>query len=686
MHTADFLVELGTEELPPKTLLSLSQAFAEHLQQSLVQHHLTHQPVEVFAAPRRLALLVPDLQLTGQDEQQERRGPALQAAYDAEGKPSKAALGFAASCGVDFDQLQTLETKKGSYLVHRSVKPGQPTASLLPEMISQALAALPIAKRMRWGSSRAEFVRPVKWLVMLLGADVVEAELLGLKADRISYGHRFHAPEPVVLNQADDYEAAMFQAKVMADFSKRRAVIADQVNAKASEFNAQAVIDPDLLDEVTALNEWPQALCGSFDAEFLQVPAEALISSMKEHQKYFHLLQDAKLLNRFITISNIQSSNPQAVIAGNEKVIRPRLADAKFFWDTDRKHPLVSRLEKLKTVLFQKELGTLFDKTQRLIALAEAISSRIGGEPALAARAAQLSKCDLLSEMVFEFTELQGLAGSYYAAADGEHSEVAAAIAEQYKPAFAGDSLPQSKSGMALALAERLDTLVGIFGIGQPPTGTKDPFALRRASLGVLRILLEQGLDLDLAELLALARQQHSNLKVAEVEAQVLSYLLDRFAGLYQEQGIDQRVFAAVRSKNLSNALDIDQRVKAVAHFSALPEADSLAAANKRVANLLAKNPIDADLAVSAELLSEPAEQALAQALSTAQAEVAPLLAARQYQQALVALAALRPAVDAFFDQVMVMADDQQVRNNRLALLQQLRALFLEVADLALLG
>jgi len=683
----DFLVELGTEELPPMALKRLSDAFAEGIKTGLEKADIPFTEVKALATPRRLAVQVKDLAVAQPDREVQRRGPALQAALDADGHPTKAASGFARSCGVEFDQLEKLETKKGTWLVFNTVQKGTQTADLLPELINKSVAQLPVPKRMRWGASRIEFSRPVHWLVSLFGSDVVDCDVLGLKAGRTTMGHRFHHNEAIELASTDGYVETLRKAFVLVDMAERRDAIRKQVNAEAAQIGAIAEIDEDLLDEVNGLVEWPVALTGSFENRFLEVPAACLISSMKEHQKYFHVVdKDGQLKPNFITVSNIVSKDPAQVIAGNEKVIRPRLSDAAFFFETDKKKPLAERIDALKTVTFQKQLGSIYDKSQRVSQIAQFIAEQIGGDKTKAQRAADLSKCDLVTEMVLEFTDLQGIMGAHYAANDGEDTEVAQSLNEQYMPRFAGDELPATQTGMALAIADRIDTLVGIFGIGQRPTGDKDPFALRRATIGILSILVHNKLDIDLKSLIELSIAQHGNLPKAEGLADdVLNYMLDRFRAWYQAEGIPVETFLAVRSRPVSNAYDFDRRVQAVTAFSKLDEAEALAAANKRVNNILAKQNYQGDAQVDNALLSEDAEKVLAEQVAAKQAELAPLFAAADYQAALNSLASLRSAVDNFFDNVMVMADDEQVKNNRLALLASLSSLFLEVADIALL-
>jgi glycyl-tRNA synthetase beta chain len=682
MTQHDFLVELGTEELPPKALKTLSDAFLNGITSGLDAAGIAYTTATPFASPRRLAVLISNIQPQQPDRSIEKRGPATQA-------PEKAVQGFAGSCGVSIDQLEVMETPKGSYYVYRGVEKGQSTAALLPEIISESLHKLPIPKRMRWGSSRTEFVRPVKWLVMLLGDEVVDAEVLGLKAGRKTRGHRFHYNHEIEIMVPADYQQTLLDTgKVIADFAARREIIREQVIREGERIGGTAQIDEDLLDEVTALNEWPVALTGRFEERFLDVPAEALISSMKENQKYFHALDaEGKLMPYFITLANIESKDPQQVIEGNEKVIRPRLADAAFFFDTDKKQPLEARIEKLKSVVFQQQLGTIYEKTQRIEGLAAVIANLIGGDSQYAQRAASLSKCDLMTDMVFEFTELQGLMGYHYALHDGEAEEVAQALDEQYMPRFAGDSLPSTRTGIALAIADRLDTLTGLFGINQPPTGSKDPFALRRAALGVLRIIVEHKLDIDLHELLSIAVAQHKDLPAADGLAdRVLDFMLDRFRAWYDDRGISAETFLSVHALRPTSPLDFDRRIDAVNHFRNLPEAAALASANKRVSNILAKQGGDISTDTNPSLLHEQAERELCEQLDAIEREITPLFERGEYRSALERLAQLRQSVDNFFDQVMVMADDEALKLNRLALLARLRRLFLGVADISLLG
>lgn len=686
-QAADFLVELGTEELPPKALTTLAQAFHDQLVSRVNDAELEFSDSEWFATPRRLAVRINDLQLQQKDKQVERLGPAVAAAFDKEGNPKPAATGFARSCGVEVDQLQRVSTDKGERLAFNATVKGEASEKLLPNMVSEALGKLPIPKAMRWGNSSAEFIRPPHWLLMLLGEKVVDAEILELTSGNQSFGHRFHAPEAITITAPNEYEQLLRDAKVDVSFQSRKAYIRQQVEAIAKDHQATAVIEEDLLEEVTALVEWPVALSGKFDDEFLKVPSEALIATMQKDQKYFHLLdKDGKLLPFFITIANIESSNKASVISGNERVIRPRLADAKFFYDTDSKHKLADNIEKLKAIVFQNKLGTLFDKTQRIKSTVSWIATQINGNSEDAKRAAELCKCDLVTNMVYEFPELQGIMGRYYAKNDGEVTDVAAAMDEVYMPRFAGDSLPETKTGLALALADRIDTLVGIFGIGQAPTGAKDPFALRRAALGILRILVEKQLPIDLSELLDHSLKSFEGIDlVADTKTQILQFFEARLLAWYQEQGFTPQVITAVTSLGLTQPLDIDLRIKAVNEFNDLEASEALASANKRVGNILSKSDQTRFDKVNPSLLHEKEEVELHQQLSSITEQVGAKVHSGDYSSALNLLAGLRETIDAFFDKVMVNADDEAVKNNRLTLLSQLRALFLSIADVSLL-
>ncbi|MGF2687382.1 glycine--tRNA ligase subunit beta [Marinobacter sp. DUT-3] len=689
MATQDFLVELGTEELPPKALKPLSDAFSAGIAKGLEDAGIAFGKVESFAAPRRLAVRVRDLADAQPDKSVEKRGPAVKAAFDDAGNPTRALTGFATSLGVTPDQLDTLETDKGAWVVYRTVEKGRPTVELMPELVDQSLAGLPIPKRMRWGAHRTEFVRPVHWAIMLFGNKVIDAPIMGLTPGNKTRGHRFHCPKSLIVPTPSDYEVVLKQeGYVIADFAERREQIRAGVSALAEkEAGGKAVIDEDLLDEVTALNEWPVPLIGRFEERFLDVPAEALISSMKEHQKYFHVVAgNGDMLPLFITVANLESKDPGQVVSGNEKVIRPRLADAAFFYETDRKTRLEDRIEQLKPIVFQDKLGSIYDKSVRVAALAKKIADAIGSDPALAERAAMLAKTDLVTEMVLEFTDLQGIMGQYYATNDGEPEDVAKALNEQYMPRFAGDDLPTTLTGCAVAIADRLDSLVGLFGINQPPSGTRDPFALRRASLGVLRIIIERELPLDLQTCCQWAEENFTVLTEQDTAATVVDYMLERFRAHYEEQGIGAEVYLAVHARRPTKPLDFDRRVKAVEAFRQLPEALALAGANKRVSNILTKQGGDAiGERVDKGLLQDQAEQALAEQISQQADTVLPLFEQGDYAAALTSLASLREPVDTFFDEVMVMAEDEAIRNNRLAMLNQLRNLFLRVADISLL-
>lgn len=686
-HT--FLVELGTEELPPTALSTLMTAFADALGSSLESLEVRFSAIQPYASPRRLAVLIEGLPVATPVKEVTNWGPPAKIAFDKEGQPSKAALAFANKNGVEVTELTTENDGKADKLVARTKAGGEALGDLLPGLVQYALAQLPISKRMRWGASREEFVRPVHWLVMMFDEKVLPCTILGQPSGNQTRGHRFHANRLITVTEPDAYAHVLeHEGRVIAHFDMRRKIVLEQVKAAGEALGGHAVVDADLLDEVTSLVEWPVALAGKFEQRFLQVPAEALISSMKEHQKYFHVVDDeGNLLPHFITVSNIESDDPAQVIAGNEKVIRPRLSDAAFFFSTDQKASLDEHREKLRTVVFQAQLGTVYDKTERIASLARKIAEQLGADMTLAERAGMLSKADLTTSMVYEFADMQGIAGSYYAQNDGENAEVAQALREQYLPKFAGDALPQTTTGAVVALADRLDTLAGIFGLGQVPTGSKDPFALRRASVSVLRILVEKQLNLDLRELLNFAVAQYPQLPKGEESLDLaLGYMLERFRSWYEERDIPAEIYQAVSAKGLTCPLDIDKRVHAVADFYRLPQAAALAAANKRVSNILAKQDTPPSAAVDQTLLHEPAEKALAQQLASLQDEVAPLFAERQYSRALTTLAGLGEAVDAFFDDVMVMCDDQQLRNNRLALLLNLRNLFWEIADISCLA
>ncbi|MES9992565.1 MAG: glycine--tRNA ligase subunit beta [Candidatus Thiodiazotropha sp.] len=683
---AHLLFELGTEELPPKALKQLSNALTEGFVKGLEQANIKHGVVEAFATPRRLALLVRDCSRSQPDREIERRGPALKAAFDADGNPTKAAEGFARSCNTTVDQLQTTQTDKGEWLSYRIHETGQPAADLLPGIATQALNRLPIPKRMRWGDSEAQFVRPVHWLLFLHGEQVVPCEILDAKADRLTYGHRFHYPAAITLYNAEDYASVLNDlGHVLPSFEVRRRKIRDMVEACAAEINARADLDPELLDEVSALNEWPVAITASFEESFLEVPQEALIATMKGNQKYFPLFDDTgELINHFVTIANIDSPKPELIREGNERVIRPRLADAKFFWQQDGKGRLEDHLQTLKQVVFQNKLGSMYDKSERVANLSKHIAATIGGDPELGYRAGLLSRCDLMTNMVNEFPAMQGIMGRYQALRDGENSQLAQALEEFYMPRFSGDRLPQTKTGIALSLAEKLDTLVGIFGIGQKPTGDKDPFALRRAALGALRIVREHSLTLDLQALLAAVEAGMSDrLSESGAAKEVYRFMLERLRGIYSELGISVDLFNAVAEVGPTNLADFDKRIKALSDFSKLPEAESLSAANKRIRNILKKNDQELTPVVDPTLFENEAERGLANKIDELRPQTQPLFERGDYTQGLQLLAELKEPVDLFFDEVMVMAEDKGLRNNRLALLAQLESLFLSIADIS---
>ncbi len=687
MVTENLLIELGTEELPPKALRKLAEAFAENFTQELTKAELAFERVEWFAAPRRLALKVHALATTQQDKQVEKRGPAVSAAY-VDGKPTPAAVGWARSNGIEIDQAERLVTDKGEWLLYRATVAGQPTRNLIATMTATALAALPIPKLMRWGASRTQFVRPVHTLCLLLGSELVSGEVLGLHSDRIIRGHRFMGEAQFEIEHADQYPALLEErGMVIADFERRKAFIKAGAEKAAAALGGVADIEESLLEEVTSLVEWPVILTASFEEKFLAVPAEALVYTMKGDQKYFPVYdKGGKLMPNFIFVSNIDSKDPSQIIGGNERVVRPRLSDAEFFFKTDKKQPLAARLESLATVLFQQQLGTLKDKSVRIAELAAFIAPRIGADVEHATRAGLLSKCDLMTNMVMEFTDTQGVMGMHYARHDGEAEDVAVALNEQYMPRFAGDELPGGKVACAVAIADKLDSLVGIFGIGQAPKGDKDPFALRRAAIGLLRIIVAKQLDLDLLDLVTKAAELYgSKLTNAKVVDEVVDFVLARFRASYQEEGIEVDVVQAVLARRPTRPADFDLRVKAVSHFRSLDAAAALAAANKRVSNILAKFEGSLNASVDTTLLQDAAEQALAAKVAGLEQQLAPLFAAGEYQAGLTALAGLREEVDNFFDKVMVMAEEEALKLNRLTLLSRLQALFLQVADISLL-
>jgi len=685
MSAESLLIELGTEELPPKALNNLSKAFTNGIVDGLKKAGFEINEVESFAAPRRLAVLIKDIDSSQPDREVERKGPNLKAAYDAEGQPTKAVIGFARSCGVEVDALQQQETDKGTWLVFKATEKGKVLADLLEDIINQSLARLPIPKRMRWGSSDVEFVRPAHWLIVMHGDQVINVDVLGLQSSSKSFGHRFHAPGEITIATATDYKDRLqSEAYVIASFEERKQIIEQQVIDTVKKLGGEAVIDEALLDEVTALNEWPIAVAGEFEEVYLQVPSEVLIKTMQDNQKYFPVKdKDGQLKNYFITISNIDSKAPEKVKEGNERVVRPRLADAMFFWQQDQKQPLESFNAALEHVVFQKELGTIAEKTQRVLKLSEAVAEQLSANVDYVKRAVTLSKCDLMTDMVGEFAALQGVMGKRYAQEAGEPEEVALALDEQYMPRGASDDTATTTTGQILSISDKLDTLVGIFAIGQKPTGEKDPYALRRASLGVLRTIIERELDLDLKQLIAKsAALLGSKVDAAKVEQDVFEYILERLRAYYLDRDIKPDVFDAVFALTPSRPLDFDKRIKAVSVFRELTVAESLAAANKRVGNILKKSSAT-NVIVDEKLLSEDAEKNLYQILSSLSVAVEPMFDSGEYEKALSHLSSLRDPVDAFFDSVMVMAEDEAIKNNRIALLNTMNQLFLRAADLS---
>lgn len=687
MTTQNFLVEIGTEELPPKALKTLATSFADNVEAELNQAGLSFDKIEWFAAPRRLAVKVLNLATQQPSKEIEKRGPAVSAAFDAEGKPTKAAEGWARGCGITVEQAERIATDKGEWLVHRAKIEGQPTKNLLNDIVTNALAKLPIPKPMRWADKTVQFIRPVHTVTMLLGDELIKGEILGVASARTIRGHRFLGEKEFEIQHADQYPQLLREkGSVVADFNERKAEILAKSQAKATALGGVADIEESLLEEVTSLVEYPNVLAAKFEERFLAVPAEALVYTMKGDQKYFPIYdKDGKLLPHFIFVSNINPEDPTAIIEGNEKVVRPRLTDAEFFFKTDLKQKLVERLPRLETVLFQQQLGTLKDKTDRIEQLAVEIAKQIGADEAKAKRAGLLSKCDLMTNMVFEFTDTQGVMGMHYARHDGEDEEVAVALNEQYMPRFAGDELPKSLVASAVALADKFDTLTGIFGIGQAPKGSADPFALRRAALGALRIIVEKNLPLDLEDLVKKSAALFGDkLTNKNVVADVVDFMLGRFRAWYQDEGIAVDVIQAVLARRPTRPANFDARVRAVSHFRTLDSAEALAAANKRVSNILAK----ADAAIGEINLTacvEPAEKALAEAVLALRTEVQPLIAQGDYTAVLDKLANLRTPVDNFFDNVMVNAEDPALRQNRLAILNTLQGLFLQVADISVL-
>ena len=687
MSTADLLFELGTEELPAGEISGMATALCKGVTDGLAEHGLPYAAATHFSTPRRLAVRVDNVAMKAPDTEQHVVGPPLSAAKNDAGEWTKAAEGFARKQGVSTDDLLIVEEQGAERIAAHVSQQGAQAAEVIPSIIANAVAAIPVSKRMRWGRSRDEFLRPVQWLLLLFGEQTLPLELFGLNSGPSTRGHRFHHNEGITVSSPGAYQEVLRDAKVLVDAEERRAHIAEQVSALANKGEVVSLSD-DLLDEVTGLVEWPAALRGSFDPAFLTVPSQALISAMKTHQKYFHLndADSGALLPAFITVANIESEQPDQVVSGNERVIRPRLSDAAFFFSNDKQSPLISRQERLGSVVFQQQLGSLLDKTQRIVAMAKQLANAIGADETTTIRAAELSKCDLVSEMVLEFPDLQGIAGAHYARHDGEPATVADAIEWHYYPRFAGDDLPRSAEATAVALADRLDTLAGIFGIGQPPTGSKDPFALRRASLAVIRMLIDLKAPLSLNDLLHSACEQHAAELLPDTAADVSHYILERLGNWYDEGGIHISVVGAVLATGTTDLFDVDLRVRALDAFAKSETAEHLAAANKRVANILAKADEADSTPPDTKQFAHAAEHALFEAVTTVGEALAPLLEARDYQGALDELAQLRGPVDTFFDGVMVNAEDPAERLNRLRLLSGLRALFTQVADLALLS
>lgn len=690
----DLLIEIGTEELPPKSLKRLAESFAQNLRAGLESHALPHQDCQWYATPRRLAVIVRKLAGAQQDQQVEKRGPALAAAFDPQGNPTKAAEGFARSCNTSVDSLEKLESAKGSWLVHRSVEKGKDTAELVPGIINDALDKLPIPKRMRWADRTAEFVRPVHWSVVLFGNETIPCDILETRSGNVTHGHRFHNPKPIRLRSSREYLAKLKdKGRVIADFAERRQSIEAMVIEAAGKHHGRALIDADLLDEVTSLVEWPVAITGSFEEKFLELPAEVLIATMQDHQKYFPVTNTGgdKLLNRFVTIANIESNAPDEIRKGNERVIRPRLTDAAFFWRRDCSRPLHEYGDKLQDVVFQKQLGTLAEKTLRVQNLSLYIADMLGYDKVSARRAAELAKCDLFTEMVGEFPELQGVMGRYYALASGESQEVALALDEQYMPRYAGDDLPATATGRVLAVADKIDTITGIFGIGQIPTGDKDPYALRRAALGCLRILIECELEIDLNDCLMMAsRSLDKTLHTSNAVPAIFDFMMERLRNYYLEQEIPSDVFDAVLARKPPAPYDFHQRILAVVEFKKLKESENLASANKRILNILRQaGNGDPDIITAVppdgSLLTEPSEIELMKQLVDVDSKVSILIPQARYEEALHHLAGLKDNIDAFFDQVMVMVNDANLRTARLQMLAHIRHLFHQIADISLL-
>ncbi len=666
-------------------------AFADNLCKAVDDARLEHGALSAYASPRRLAVIIASLAPSQTDHELVVKGPPVSIAYDDKGNITPAGSAFATKCGVVPEALERTKSDKGEWLSFRSLERGQKAAKLMPALIEGALDGLPIPRRMRWGDGEVEFVRPVHWVVLLHGKDVIEALVMGVPTGKMTRGHRFHAPDEVSIDAPSKYLSVLRKARVLADFDVRRETIVQGVEKAAREAGGTPVDSDALYDEVTALTEWPVPLTGSFDKSFLSLPKEVIIATLTDHQRYFPVAdKDGHLLPRFVTMANLVSKDPDRVRDGNERVVRPRLADAAFFWETDQRAPLADRCDALSDVVYQRGLGSIRDKSVRVAALAATVGAQIGAEAQTVERAASLAKCDLLTGMVGEFPALQGLMGKYYAAADGEPEAVARAIGEQYLPRFAGDSLPETAAGQALAIADKLDTLAGVFTLDKMPGGNRDPFGLRRSALGIVRIMIEQQLDLNLKALVAIAVADQPGRDKDEpaLKQSLYDFITERMRAYYldRQNGLTPEMFASVMARQPDSLLDFDERLKAVAAFVKLEPASSLAAANKRIGNILKQAGVEGSNPVNQSLIKEPAETLLFESVIRAQKAVAPLLSNRDYTNVLTTLADLRDPVDGFFDDVMVMTDDEALRNNRLALLAELRAMFLNVADVSRLS
>lgn len=684
----DFLIELGVEELPSRSLLTMQEKFSETLQSEIQKNGLNYEKMKFYISPRRIAALIIGLDVIQKNRKTEKIGPSINVAYDTNGKPTPAALGFAKSCGISIQELQLKDTPKGQCLYHCEELPGKPSFELLPQIVASTINNIHITKPMRWGSHKVSFIRPIRWVTMLLGDKIIPAQIMDLSSGDVTYGHRFHCPKTLKIKHATDYEDTLKSSGfVIANYQERKKLIREQLK-QISQDNANVIIDENLLDEVTGLVEWPLAMRGSFDARFLKLPSEVLISSMKTHQRYFPMVnQKGEIQPYFVTVSNIQSKNPEEVIIGNERVLRARLSDAEFFFHTDSKHGMENHFEQLKQVIFQTKLGTMYDKATRIAELSKFIAGLLGQDPEQAFRAGLLCKADLTTEMVGEFPELQGIMGYYYALKDHENNEVAKAIKHHYQPRFAGDALPETKLGSIISLADKLDTLLGIFSINLIPTGEKDPYALRRAALGVLRIIIENEFSLDLKDLLThLAKLYKQNPITSDTIQLTLDFILERLRTWYLDQGISPEIFSSVYARFPTNPVDFDARIKAVQHFLQLPDAQALSAANKRVSNILKQAATALPHSnINYSLLELEAEQNLVDLLEEKSKVVEHLCSLRRYQEALTTLSTLRKAIDKFFDEVMVMVEDPHKRINRLILLNNLRNLFLQIADISFL-